>query len=143
LERAVRVSLVEPDQPVLIFEWQRFPQYGVNDREERNVGSDAQTHDQNRKDGKARVAGESANAEAKIPDEHLQTLPAPGVACLVAEGGGVTKSAERRTAGFFGAVSGGKVLGNLLVEVKLQLVLQLLAGAIAAKQHLTLHEKLP
>ena len=109
--------------------------------EERDVGSDAETHDQNREDGKAGVAGESANAEAKIAEEHLQPLPAPGVAGLIAEGGGVAEGAERGTACFFGAVSGGEVLGDLLVEVELQLVLQLLPGTIAAKQHLALHEK--
>jgi hypothetical protein len=74
-------------------------------------------------------------------EEHLQPLPAPGVAGLVAEGGGVPEAAERSTACFFGTVSGGEILGNLLVEVKLQLVLQLRPGTIAAKQHLALHEK--
>jgi hypothetical protein len=91
----------------------------MNYREERNIGSSAQAHDQNRKNGKARVAGESTNAEAKIAEEHLKPLPAPGVAGLVAEGGGVAEGAERGPACFFGAVSGGEILGNLLVKLEL------------------------
>ena len=50
------------------------------------------------------------------------------------------RSAARRASS--GLIPGGKVLGNLLVEVELQFVLELLPGAIAAKQHLALHEKL-
>ena len=98
----------------------------MNYGEERNIGSDAQSHNENREDGKAGIAGESANTESKIAEKRFQRLPAPGVARLIAESGGIAEGAERGATCFFGAGAGGDVLGDLLVEVELQLVLQLL-----------------
>ena len=49
------------------------------------------------------------------------------------------RSAARRASS--GSVPGGKVFGDLLIEVELQFILQLFPGPITVKQHLALHEK--
>ena len=105
------------------------------------LGSDAQTHDQNREDRKAGIARETANSESEIAEQQLEPLPTPGSAGLVPQCGGVAEAAERGAARFFRAHPRGKVLGGLPIEVELQFVLQLRAGALAVKQHLAPHEK--
>ena len=68
-------------------------------------------------------------------------MPAPRIARLVAQRGGIAEAAQRRAPRFRRAHSGGNILGDLPVEVKIDFVVQLLAGAVAAKQHLAAHKK--
>src|SRR5436309_14225771 len=69
-----------------------------------------------------------------IPCKLLSPHPAPSVACLFLQDSGVAKKAHGGVAGFIAGHAGGDVLRDLLIEMKLQLIVESLCDSATAEQ---------
>ena len=121
---AMGVGLVDADELVLVFEGERVKQDGLDYGEERDIGADAESHDEDCEEGESGGARQGANAVAEIVEQEFEVTPAPCVACLLAQEGWVAKHAQSGETGFCRSHAGGDVFGDLLIEMELQLVLQ-------------------
>ena len=133
---ADRVMLVDRNQPVRVVIRQRLEENAAHHGEQRNVGADAERDDEDGDGGETRSAAESADTVAHIVQQRFEPGPAPGGARLVAHQRGIAEGAHGRVAGFLRAHAGNKILGDLALEVEAQFVIELNAGAAAAKEGL-------
>src|SRR5437762_2734512 len=70
----------------------------------------------------------------QIAGKLFNPCPAPSVACIFLQHGGVSEKANGGVAGFIASHAGGQVLRDLLIEMKLQLIVESLCDSVAAKQ---------
>ena len=137
----LHAGLVEHQQPVRVMERQRPQQHAAHHGEQRHVGADAESHDQNCDQRKSRRAPQRARGVAQIAQQRLNPGPAPGGARLVAQHGRIAEEAQRRSARLLRAHARSPVLRDLPLQMKRQLVIELRSGAPPRKQHPHAHRK--
>src|SRR5437016_9180564 len=126
----------DADESFRVGKRQRNEQNSVHQAEDGSVGTDAEGEC---KDGDGTEAGrlvQCAGGIAQVAGELLKPDPTPGVAGFFFEQGRIAESAHGGVAGLFGASARGDVLSDLLVEMKLNFVIQLLGKAVPMKQSL-------
>ena len=118
---------------------QWLQQHSAHDREERSGGADAESHDENGYQTETGRACEGACAVSYVAQTFFEPVPTPGGSRLVAhKRTGCRTSAWRPVAHPRGhAVR--DVLGNLLVEMKLQFVIEPRRFSVTAKERQNSH----
>ena len=141
LKAASGVGFVDADEVVLVGEWQRLQQDGMDNGEQRYIRADAEAHDENCEDGEARGAGEGAHAVAKIAKQNFEPAPAPCLARLIAQVRRIAEGAKSCAAGLFRIHAGGEIFGDLQFEMKLEFIMQLISSPVAEKERLDTHQQ--
>lgn len=105
--------------------------HAINHAVHRCRGHDAQRQREDRQRAKPGRPAKNAQTVAEILAELFQPGPAPGIARLFFENGGIAERAHGGLAGSFGAHAGGDVLGDLLIEMTLEFVVQSVSPSMA------------
>src|SRR5260370_37348987 len=97
----MKMRLIEHHEAIGILEGQRVEQNTTDNREQCDVGANAERHDQDRDDGKAGRAAKSAQTEAQIAQQEVKPVAGPGGASLLANESGDAKGSQGSISSFF------------------------------------------
>jgi hypothetical protein len=107
----------------------------MHNGEQSGNGPNTQRHDEDCGNRKARGSAQSPPTVSQTSGELLDAHPAPRIPGFIPDHSRVTKNASSRIAGFLWGHTTSDVLGNLLFEVKLNLIVEFARGAVALEQH--------
>jgi len=127
--------LIDHNQLFWVAERQRLEQHCAHDGEERCGGADTESHNKDGGESEARRAGEGACTISYVTREFLEPVPAPGGAGFIAEKRWIAECTQGCRTRLVPSHTMGDVLCDLLLQVKLQFVVQPRCFALAPEQH--------
>ena len=130
---------IQPYQPTRVLKWQGLQQHRSNDGKQRNICANADGNHEDRQERKSRCPGQCAHADSHIPQSHLNVMPTPGFARLLAQPRRISERASRRVTSLFKTHSGSDVFGYLLLEMKAKLGIEALYFPSTMEKHFHSH----
>src|SRR5215467_2910462 len=106
--------------------WQRLDEDWVDRAENGGAGSNANRQREHRNGSKAGIAAQPAPRITKVAYEILQPAGAAGIAALFFHLLGTAEGKPRQAARFLGLMALGNQVGSVLIQMKSQLLLELL-----------------
>ena len=131
---AADLGMAGPDRDQLLglLVGQRREQDGVDDTEDGAVDADAERQCGDARDGEGAVTAEAADGIAGVLDQRFERRQSSAIAMGFGDRGHAAEPGERAPAGLFRRHAGAKVVGDVQIDVALQLVGELLLGVHAA-----------
>src|SRR5262249_51921348 len=136
LQTVLAEVLIEHDQLAGIAEGQRLQQDSAHHGEERSGCAQTEGHDKNRDTSKARRTEESASPVLQIAPELVETVQVPGSAGLLSRQLRTAKAAQRCFARLARTHACGEVLGDLLLQVEAELLVEAVFCLPSSEEHL-------
>src|SRR5215475_9968983 len=116
--------LIQAQEPAGVLKRQGLEKHCVHDSKEGGGGTDSQGHYEDGRDREAWSSTERTRTVTQVARPCLEPGPAPGIAGFFLEHGSVAEGSLSRVTGFVGAHTSCNVLGNLVVEMKSNLIIQ-------------------